>query len=102
MKVSIYRFDPAVDDAGHIDTYELPLASNGEHSVMQILEYIYANLDATLRFFTHSACCQGICGRCAVKVNGKNVLACSHQIHEDDIRIEPATSKVLIDLVTQA
>ena len=102
MKVSIYRFNPAVDDDGRFDTYELPFEPKGGHSVMEILEYIYANLDSTLRFFTHSACCQGICGRCAVKVNGKNTLACSYQIQEDSIRIEPATNKVLIDLITQA
>jgi len=42
--------------------------------------------DASLTF--SSGCRASICGACAVRVNGKEVLACAHKINENDI-VEP-------------
>ncbi|SBV93156.1 conserved hypothetical protein [uncultured Eubacteriales bacterium] len=81
--------------------YELPTDA-GIATVMQALDYIYENLDHSLAYFRHSACCQGICGRCAVKVNGRTVLACTEKIDPQTERLllEPAGQRIIRDLVT--
>lgn len=95
MKVDIRKSDG-------IHSYDVPL-SDKTVCIMQVLDYIYRNLDHSLAYFRHSACCQGICGRCVVRANGKNVLACVAKVEPgtDQLTLEPASSKVVRDLVIQ-
>jgi Succinate dehydrogenase/fumarate reductase, Fe-S protein subunit len=101
MKVCILRYHPEKDKNSYYESFEVPYEVNGKHTAMEVLQYIYSNLDPTLRFFTHSACSQGICGRCGIKVDNKAVLACTHRIYEESICIEPISNQVLIDLIVQ-
>ena len=86
---------------GYYDHYELQLPSDDTWSVLDVLDYIYENLDSSLSYYRHSTCNQGVCGRCAVKINGKNGLACVTKVLNEDLTIEPKNSKVLKDLVTE-
>lgn len=58
-----------------ISVYEVPVVQGMK--VMDVLDYIYANLDHTLAYYRHSSCCQAICGRCACRLNGRTILACA-------------------------
>ena len=80
-------------------TYEVPVVKGMK--IMDVLDYIYANLDHDLAYYRHSSCCQAICGRCACKVDGKQILACATEvnINAEKIRITPADGVVVRDLV---
>lgn len=93
IKVSIRRGNQT---NSYLDTFLVPL---GERmSVMDVLKYIYENLDGTLAYFSHEACHQVACGRCLVKVNGKTKLACGTTA-EGDLLLEPWNDRVIRDLV---
>lgn len=68
-------------------------------SVMDVLNYIYENLDGTLAFFSHEACHQMACGKCLVRVNGKVCLACGRSIEEDELLLEPWNDRIVRDLL---
>ncbi len=55
-------------------------------TLLNALYEIKANQDASLTF--KSGCKSGICGSCSMRVNGKEVLACSYKVQDGDI-IEP-------------
>lgn len=66
-------------------------------SLLSILNYIKAKLDNTLSF--RSGCRSGVCGSCAVRVNGMEKLACKTHLDDGDV-IEPLkNSPVIKDLV---
>jgi len=66
-------------------------------TALKFLEIIKTKEDATLTF--SSGCRSSICGSCAVRINGKEVLACAYKIQDGDI-IEPLKNlTVLRDLV---
>ena len=93
MKLMIKRFDPDSEAAGKSVEYKVP---NGL-TILQALQYIKAELDPSLSF--KSGCRSGICGTCAVRVNEREVLSCSHKAQEGD-RVEPLQyHAVLRDLV---
>ncbi|MDR1240046.1 MAG: hypothetical protein LBK27_08020 [Treponema sp.] len=91
----------AVKRGGAVSRYEVP-DSDQARTLMQILDYIYLNLDHSLAYYRHSACGQGICGRCVVRANGKNVLACVEKLEPgaEPLLLEPAGKNVVRDLVT--
>lgn len=95
MKILIAR-----SDREEYEEYQVEVKNN-ETTVMDILDDIYENLDHTLAYYKHSTCNQGICGRCAVKLNGRTVLACMEKVDSslDTITIEPKNGKVVRDLV---
>jgi succinate dehydrogenase/fumarate reductase-like Fe-S protein len=96
MKVAINR-------NGRLQSYEVP-GSGMTITIMQVLDYIYERLDHSLAYYRHSACCQGICGRCVVRADGKNVLACTAKIEPgtETLLLEPAGKRVVRDLVTES
>lgn len=98
MLVKVYRYDPSVDKEGYFDTFDVPVK---EHwTVMDVLDYISENLDSTVAYFKHGACDHGICGRCALKVNGKIKLACSAEISDEkSLELRPKNDKAVRDLV---
>lgn len=99
MKINVYRRDSAAETEGCFDCFEVPAAPHW--TVMQVLDYIAENFDSTLAYYRHSACCHGICGRCALKVNGKVSLACATEVGDAaELTLEPKNGKILRDLVT--
>ena len=77
----IYRFDPDSDAAPRIDTYEVDMASCGP-MVLDALIKIKNEIDPTLTF--RRSCREGICGSCAMNIDGVNTLACTRAC--DDVR----------------
>ena len=69
----IYRWSPVDDDNPRIDRYELDLDKSGP-MVLDALLYIKDNVDASLTF--RRSCREGICGSCAMNIDGENTLAC--------------------------
>ena len=66
--------------------------------VLDALFYIKNNIDNTLSF--RRSCREGICGSCAMNINGKNTLACLKPI-ESNISIFPLPHMPVIrDLIT--
>ncbi len=100
-KVRIYRYDPSRDAAGSYDEFEVNETPG--MSVMDVLDYIYSTLDPSLSYYSHSRCEHGVCARCAVRVNGKNGLACETSLPaKGEITIEPTSAhKVVKDLIVE-
>jgi len=99
IKVKIARFDPAVDSSPHYQTYEVPMAPR--MTAMDILDYIYENLDPSLAYHSHTSCHRRICARCNVTINKKVGLSCHTEV-TGDITIEPLPRfKVIRDLVVE-
>ena len=68
-----------------LDTFNLDKNKMGP-MVLDALIYIKDNLDGTLGF--RRSCREGICGSCAMNINGKNTLACLTPI-ENKMSIYP-------------
>jgi len=97
ISVKVFRFDPAVNEKPYYDIFEVPLADG--MSALDVLDFIYHNLDSTIAYYDHAGCTLGICGRCTGRVNGKPGLFCQTPVH-DDVTLEPLSSvNVLKDLV---
>src|SRR5579859_2121294 len=69
----IYRFDPDAKENPRFDTYELDMDHCGP-MVLDALIKIKNEIDSTLTF--RRSCREGICGSCAMNIDGKNALAC--------------------------
>ena len=98
-KLQIYRWDP--DDGGNprLDTYFVDPEDCGP-MVLDALIKIKDEIDPTLTF--RRSCREGICGSCAMNIDGRNNLACTKGINEikGDIRIYPLPHmSVVKDLV---
>ncbi len=95
----VYRYDPASGLNPHIDTYELDLDDCGP-MVLDALIWIKNNVDSTLTF--RRSCREGVCGSCAMNIDGTNWLACTRFISDTEIptTIYPlANLRVIKDLV---
>ncbi|MEM0479648.1 MAG: 2Fe-2S iron-sulfur cluster-binding protein [Pyrobaculum sp.] len=71
-------------------------------SVLEVLFNIREAIDSTVAF--RYACRMGICGICAVKINGRPALACTTKIGDlntTEVYIEPLSEKVIKDLVVE-
>ena len=69
----IYRYDPESTENPRIDTYEIDMDNCGP-MVLDALIKIKNEIDSTLTF--RRSCREGICGSCAMNIDGKNGLAC--------------------------
>jgi succinate dehydrogenase / fumarate reductase iron-sulfur subunit len=87
-KFKIYRFDPDSGQKPRVDRYEVDLDRCGP-MVLDALIKIKSELDPTLTF--RRSCREGICGSCAMNIDGKNTLACTKSITEvkGDVNIFP-------------
>jgi succinate dehydrogenase / fumarate reductase, iron-sulfur subunit len=70
----IYRFDPDSGENPRLDTFELDPKSCGP-MVLDALIQIKGAVDSTLTF--RRSCREGICGSCAMNIDGTNTLACT-------------------------
>jgi succinate dehydrogenase / fumarate reductase iron-sulfur subunit len=84
----IYRFDPSSGEKPRLDRYHLDLDHCGP-MVLDALLKIKNEIDATLTF--RRSCREGICGSCAMNIDGLNTLACTKAIDEvkGEVRIFP-------------
>jgi succinate dehydrogenase / fumarate reductase iron-sulfur subunit len=76
---SVYRWEPDGGDNPRLDHYEIDLDKCGP-MVLDALIYIKNEIDPTLTF--RRSCREGICGSCAMNIDGTNTLACTKDIKE--------------------
>jgi len=73
-KLKVYRWNPdAAGDKPRTQEYEVNMDSTGP-MVLDALIYIKNNIDSSLAF--RRSCREGICGSCAMNIDGQNTLAC--------------------------
>lgn len=77
---SIYRWDPDSGKKPHVATYPIDLDDCGP-MILDALIKIKSEQDPTLTF--RRSCREGICGSCAMNINGQNTLACLCYIDKD-------------------
>jgi succinate dehydrogenase / fumarate reductase, iron-sulfur subunit len=95
----IYRWDPDAGENPRLDTYEIDLNACGP-MVLDALIKIKNEIDSTLTF--RRSCREGICGSCAMNIDGGNTLACLKPISEVEgaVRIYPLPHMAVVkDLV---
>ena len=95
----IYRWNPDDGKNPVIDTFEIDLNDCGP-MVLDALIKIKNEIDTTLTF--RRSCREGICGSCAMNIDGANTLACLKAIEdiEGAVRIYPLPHmQVVKDLV---
>ena len=76
----IYRFNPKIHSKPYYDKFEVDLSKCGP-MVLDGLIKIKNELDSTLTF--RRSCREGICGSCAMNIDGVNTLACLSAIPKD-------------------
>src|ERR1700719_4844508 len=84
----IYRWDPAKNANPTMDTFDIDRDHCGP-MVLDALVKINDQIDPTLAF--RRSCREGVCGSCAMNIDGVNTLACIKAIDEikGDVRIYP-------------
>ena len=76
---------------------EYDVASLKGSTLLEVLNFIKTKVDPTLTY--SSGCRSSVCGSCAMRVNEKEVLACTYKVQEGDV-IEPLKNvPVIRDLV---
>ncbi|WP_298282767.1 succinate dehydrogenase iron-sulfur subunit [Acidocella sp.] len=84
----VYRWNPDDGKNPVMDTYEIDLDKCGP-MVLDAIVKIKNEVDSTLTF--RRSCREGICGSCAMNIDGANTLACLKPIEEvkGDVTIHP-------------
>ena len=75
----VYRYDPDTDANPRLDTFEVDLDDCGP-MVLDALVWIKNKVDPTLAF--RRSCREGVCGSCAMNMDGTNWLACTRFISD--------------------
>ena len=95
----IYRYDPDSGANPRLDSYEVDLDDCGP-MVLDVLIWIKSNIDSTLTF--RRSCREGVCGSCAMNIDGTNWLACTRFVADTRkrARIYPLNNmRIIKDLV---
>jgi succinate dehydrogenase / fumarate reductase, iron-sulfur subunit len=99
VTLKIFRFNPEEDKKPHYDTFKLEAEPTDR--VLDLLEYIKGHHDGTLTF--RRSCAHGVCGSDAMRINGRNYLACKVLVKDlgtRKITVQPILGlKVLKDLL---
>ncbi len=97
--LKIYRWNPDDEQNPRVDTYTIDEDDCGP-MVLDALLKVKNEIDSTLTF--RRSCREGICGSCAMNIDGQNTLACTKGVDEvkGDISIYPLPHMPVIkDLV---
>lgn len=84
----VYRYDPDSGANPRMDSYEVDMDRCGP-MVLDAIIKIKNEIDASLTF--RRSCREGICGSCAMNIEGTNTLACTQPIEDlsGDVVIYP-------------
>jgi succinate dehydrogenase / fumarate reductase, iron-sulfur subunit len=84
----VYRWDPDTDENPRMDSIKINLDDCGP-MVLDALIHIKNKIDPTITF--RRSCREGICGSCAMNIDGTNTLACLKAIDDvkGDVKINP-------------
>lgn len=78
-EVHVYRYNPDSGDTPRIDVFEVDAHAAGP-MVLDALLHIKNTMDSTLAF--RRSCREGVCGSCAMNIDGTNTLACIKPLSE--------------------
>ena len=95
----IYRYDPDSGRNPRLDSFEVDLDDCGP-MLLDVLIWIKNKIDSTLTF--RRSCREGICGSCAMNIDGTNWLACTRFVADTRKRatIYPLNNmRIIKDLV---
>jgi succinate dehydrogenase / fumarate reductase iron-sulfur subunit len=98
VNVKILRYNPEIDTKAHYETYVVDQEATDR--VLDALNSVKWQLDGTLTY--RRSCAHGVCGSDAMRVNGRNRLACKLLIQDvgTNITLEPLIGfRVIKDLV---
>ena len=84
----IYRYNPDSGETPRLDSYTIDLDACGP-MVLDAVIKIKNEVDSTLTF--RRSCREGVCGSCAMNIDGANTLACTKYLDEikGDVKIYP-------------
>jgi len=95
VKFKVFRFNADEDYLPYYEDYDMEVTS--EEVVLDILNRIKWDHDGSFSY--RRSCRHGICGACAIKVNGKSTLACKESMNDmielfgNELTIEPLSTK---------
>ncbi len=95
VNFKVFRFNADVDYLPYYENYTMEVTS--EEVVLDILNRIKWDLDGSFSY--RRSCRHGICGACAIKLNGRATLACKENMNEmiklfgNEITLEPLSIK---------
>ena len=102
LTLKLFRFNAETDYLPYYKTVEMKVSDH--ELVLDLLNRVKWEHDGSFSY--RRSCRHGICGACAVKVNGKSVLACKENalsvadIFGDELVIEPqSTKRAVKDLI---
>jgi succinate dehydrogenase / fumarate reductase, iron-sulfur subunit len=100
VTVRIHRYNPEVSDQAHWESYEV--TAEPTDRVLDALHKVKWDIDGSLSF--RRSCAHGVCGSDAMRINGKNRLACKTLLKDVNpsapITVEPIKGlPVLKDLI---
>ena len=75
----VYRWNPDDGKNPSVDTYHVDTNDCGP-MVLDGLIWIKNHIDPTLTF--RRSCREGVCGSCAMNIDGQNTLACTKSMHD--------------------
>ena len=96
---AVYRYDPDSGENPRLDKFEVDMGTCGP-MVLDALLKIKNEMDATVTL--RRSCREGICGSCAMNIDGTNTLACLKPIGEvkGEVKVYPLPHMPVIkDLV---
>ena len=85
----IYRWNPDDGENPRLDTYHVDLHDCGP-MILDALIWIKNKIDPTLTF--RRSCREGVCGSCAMNIDGANTLACTRGMDEIERQHDPHLS----------
>ncbi|PKO14034.1 MAG: succinate dehydrogenase iron-sulfur subunit [Chloroflexi bacterium HGW-Chloroflexi-10] len=99
INLKVFRYQPQSGHKPHFDTYVMEVDPNDR--VLDVLEQVRADSDPNLAY--RRSCAHGVCGSDAMRINGRNALACKilvKDLNSSDITVEPILGlPVLADLI---
>jgi succinate dehydrogenase / fumarate reductase iron-sulfur subunit len=99
VTLKVFRYNPEVDKKPHYEKYKLEAEPTDR--VLDLLEHVKGYVDGTLSF--RRSCAHGVCGSDAVRINGRNKLACKVLVQDlgtKKITVEPLLGlQVIKDLI---
>jgi succinate dehydrogenase/fumarate reductase iron-sulfur protein len=97
ITANVFRYNPSVDAEPSYSSYEVPWEGDddptGYMTGMQVLNYIYDNIEP---IGCDYACTAGLCGKCAMMIDGKPGLACWTVLEPGEHTFEPLTGLPII------
>ncbi len=100
--LKIYRYNP--EGGRNIPSYDTyNIEAQPTDRVLDLLEHVKGNVDGTLSF--RRSCAHGVCGSDAMRINGRNMLACKvlvkdvgHEITVEPILGLPVLKDMIVDM----